>query len=139
MANNQYVNKVILGNDTLIDLTGDTITAGYLVEGFTAHSASGAPITGALQIKTPTSGFNNGRFEINLPYGVYSGTLHYETISVPVPSSGTNAITIRVPNGTLTPDTSDDDDWIPITIDVDSSGNSNVTDNTYGPAEVVSW
>ena len=27
MANNQYINKVIYGSDTLIDLTGDDVTA----------------------------------------------------------------------------------------------------------------
>lgn len=46
MANNQYVNKVVYGSDTLIDLTADTITADKLAYGYTAHDASGAPITG---------------------------------------------------------------------------------------------
>ena len=46
MANNNYINKVIYGNDTLIDLTGDTITASDLASGKTAHDRSGAIITG---------------------------------------------------------------------------------------------
>lgn len=46
MASNQYVNKVQYGNSTLIDLTGDTVTAATLLQGYTAHDASGAPITG---------------------------------------------------------------------------------------------
>lgn len=40
------VNKVVYGNETLIDLTGDTITADGLKKGQTAHDKSGAIITG---------------------------------------------------------------------------------------------
>lgn len=43
---NQYVNKVVYGGETLIDLTADTITAADLASGVTAHDKSGAPITG---------------------------------------------------------------------------------------------
>lgn len=46
MANNPYVNKVVKGTDTLIDLTSDTVTANSLMQGYTAHDASGAPIVG---------------------------------------------------------------------------------------------
>lgn len=42
------VNKVILGNETLIDLTSDTVTAENLLEGATAHDASGSVITGKI-------------------------------------------------------------------------------------------
>ena len=42
------INKVIYGDRTLIDLTGDTVTANTLLSGATAHSASGASITGAV-------------------------------------------------------------------------------------------
>lgn len=40
------VNKVVYGGKTLIDLTGDTVTADKVLEGFTAHDKSGASITG---------------------------------------------------------------------------------------------
>lgn len=40
------INKVIYGGNTLIDLTGDTITAADLAYGKTAHDKSGASITG---------------------------------------------------------------------------------------------
>ena len=43
---NQYVNKVQLGNEVLLDLTADTVAPGTLLLGYTAHDASGAPITG---------------------------------------------------------------------------------------------
>lgn len=44
MAN--YINKLVVGNETKFDLTSDTVTAEKLLSGFTAHDKSGAPITG---------------------------------------------------------------------------------------------
>ena len=46
MASNPNVNKVVYGNDTLIDLTADTVSADKVLSGYTAHDASGASITG---------------------------------------------------------------------------------------------
>lgn len=43
----QY-NKVIYDGNTLIDLTGDTVDAGSLLKGTTAHDRSGAQINGTL-------------------------------------------------------------------------------------------
>ena len=47
MPNNQYANKIIYGGNVVIDLTADTITDDKLLYGYTAHDASGAPITGS--------------------------------------------------------------------------------------------
>lgn len=41
-----YINKVIYGGTTLIDLTSDTVTTSDLAYGVTAHDKSGATITG---------------------------------------------------------------------------------------------
>lgn len=41
-----YVNKVTVGGVTQLDLSGDTITADKLSQGYTAHDASGTPIVG---------------------------------------------------------------------------------------------
>ena len=41
------INKVIYGDQFLIDLTGDTVTADKLLSGFTAHGKDGSPIEGA--------------------------------------------------------------------------------------------
>ena len=35
------INKVIYGGETLIDLTGDTVTADKILSGFTAHDRGG--------------------------------------------------------------------------------------------------
>lgn len=48
MANN----KVVLGNETLIDLTEDTVSANNLLAGATAHDASGQQVTGNVTVPT---------------------------------------------------------------------------------------
>jgi len=52
---NQYTNKVILGSEVLIDLTSDTVDAAHLLSGKTAHSKSGALITGTCTYDADTS------------------------------------------------------------------------------------
>ena len=54
MANNQYVNKVMFGDNLILDLTQDTVDANHLARGYTAHSMSGEFIIGALDIPTIT-------------------------------------------------------------------------------------
>lgn len=98
---NQYKNKIIYGNQTLIDLTQDTITADKLLAGYTAHDATGATITGTC----------NG-------------------VQISVPTSGTNSFWIAVPNGTTNPDPEDDNDWIKLIFTVDTAGNSDVTEDS---------
>lgn len=46
MEETKKIGKVVLGDEVLIDLTADTITAEDLKEGVTAHDKSGAAITG---------------------------------------------------------------------------------------------
>ena len=41
------INKVVYGDQVLIDLTGDTVTADKLLSGFTAHGKDGSTIEGA--------------------------------------------------------------------------------------------
>lgn len=45
------VNKVVINNTTVIDLTADTVDASDLVSGVTAHAADGTAITGSLIIQ----------------------------------------------------------------------------------------
>ena len=49
MPDDKYYNKVVWDNQTLIDLTEDTVTAGSLLRGVTAHGANGQPLTGTLE------------------------------------------------------------------------------------------
>lgn len=46
MANNPYVNKVIYGGTTLIDISDTTATAAQILEGYTAYGADGNKMTG---------------------------------------------------------------------------------------------
>ena len=50
------INKVEFAGNTLIDLTSDTVTPDTLLEGITAHDASGALITGIMQISSGDGG-----------------------------------------------------------------------------------
>lgn len=47
-------NKIIVDGTTLIDVTGDTVTADSLLSGYTAHDASGTAILGTASGGTPT-------------------------------------------------------------------------------------
>lgn len=46
MANNPYVNKVVFGSATLVDLTGTTATADKILSGYGAYGADGAWMDG---------------------------------------------------------------------------------------------
>lgn len=54
MANTTY-NKVTFAGKTLIDLTGDTVTADKILSGYTAHDKSGKKITGTFLNNYPPS------------------------------------------------------------------------------------
>lgn len=83
MANNQYVNKVVLGNETLIDLTPVTVTADKLASGYTALDASGALITGTASGGSVTVEALN--VTQNGTYTAQSGKA-YSPVTVAVPS-----------------------------------------------------
>ena len=55
MASNPYVNKVIFGNDTLIDLTGDDVTRADVLSGIKIHLPSGEATTGTCTYDADTS------------------------------------------------------------------------------------
>lgn len=60
------INKVTLGENTLIDLSGDTVSADKLAEGYTAHDKAGNPITGTMT----AGGISiNGRTETRYAHG----------------------------------------------------------------------
>lgn len=58
------VNKVVYGNETLIDLTADTVTADKLAKGYTAHDKSGEIITGTNTYDADTQDANVAVAEI---------------------------------------------------------------------------
>ena len=52
---NQYYNKIIVNGQTKIDLTSDTVIPSKILEGYTAHDKSGAPITGTCTFDSDTT------------------------------------------------------------------------------------
>lgn len=61
---NQYVNKVIYGGTTLIDISADTVTADKIAYGYKAHDKSGAQITGTSTYDADTSDATASQDEI---------------------------------------------------------------------------
>ena len=59
-----YYNKVVFGGDTLIDLSSDTVEAGKVLTGYTAHDKTGAPITGTCDFDSDTTDANATAAEI---------------------------------------------------------------------------
>ena len=47
--------KIIFYGETLIDLTGDTVTKEKMLKGITAHDKAGDPITGTCEFDSDTS------------------------------------------------------------------------------------
>lgn len=64
MANNQYVNKVIYGGDTLIDLTTDDVTRASVLNGIKFHLPSGESTTGTCTYDSNTQDANAVAAEI---------------------------------------------------------------------------
>ena len=111
MANNPYVNKVEFGNQVLLDLTGDTVTPGDVLQGVTFHTRDGASGVGTLIVHdvldTLTSSStddalsaNQGRvlkglFD-NMPRPAFGSCIDQENNQV-------KAVTVQDPNWTLQP------------------------------------
>lgn len=97
MANT--INKVIYGGDTLIDLTGDTVTASDILTGVTAHDKSGAIITGTCPFDSDTSSDTATASEILLGSTAHArGTLLTGTM----PNNGSVTGTITTKTGQYT-------------------------------------
>lgn len=97
------VSKVIFGNQTIIDLTADSITASDLAYGKTAHGADGEPITGLNTYDADTSDANATAAEILTGK---SGYVNGVKISGSMPNRGgvtgtiaTKAGAYAIPNG----------------------------------------
>jgi hypothetical protein len=69
----KLINKVVLGSDTVLDLTSDTVTPETLLVGTTAHNAKGEIITGTLVPCTVYSAENPETFGDD--YGYFTWTI----------------------------------------------------------------
>lgn len=59
-----HYSKVVVNGETIMDLTGDTVSANKLLSGFTAHDKTGAPIEGTCTFDANTSDANAAAAEI---------------------------------------------------------------------------
>lgn len=75
MPNNPYVNKVVYNNNTLIDLTGDTVATTDVLYGASVHLADGSSATGTMPNNGAISGTINGlsTSTYSIPSGYTSG------------------------------------------------------------------
>lgn len=64
------INKVIFGDETLIDLTSDTVKPSLLMSGITAHDCAGTSITGTVIART-ASDIEVAGPTISVPSGAY--------------------------------------------------------------------
>lgn len=64
MATNEYANKIVLGNQTLLDLTIDDVTRADVLSGKKFHLRSGEPTTGTCTYDMDTSEMNAVAAEI---------------------------------------------------------------------------
>lgn len=68
-------NKVVLGDDVLIDISGDTVKPAVLLKGCTAHDKTGAPITGEMPDNgTKTATLDTSTTSYTIPAGKHSGS-----------------------------------------------------------------
>lgn len=96
-----YINKVVFGNQTLIDLTSDTLnSASQLLDGVTAHDRTGATITGTCTFDADTSDGNAAASEILLNKIAYANG---NKITGSMPNNGSNNVTISSKAGTTIP------------------------------------
>lgn len=65
------VNKVVYNNETLIDLTNDTVTTNDLVKGVVAHDKSGTRINGALVVRTVYTGSETPSNSVGIDGDIY--------------------------------------------------------------------
>lgn len=107
MADNDYVNKIIYGNNTLIDLTEDTVTASDVAAGKSFHLASGRSAVGEAvgkgieYIVGTQTGATNAWTGVTEDASLYVG----KTIAYYLPYAGTDSaatLTLTLSGGTTT-------------------------------------
>ena len=96
-----YINKVVYGNQTLIDLTSDTLSStSQLASGVTAHDRTGAVITGTNTYNADTSDGTMAASE--LLYGEV-GYSNGNRIVGTMPNNADNDVTVTSKSGTTIP------------------------------------
>lgn len=96
---NEYVNKVIFGGETLIDISVDDVTAADVLYGVKFHLPSGAPSTGTCTYDADTSDANATAAEILLNKTAY---VNGNKVTGSMPNRGAVTGTISTLSGQYT-------------------------------------
>ena len=91
------VSKVNFAGNTLVDLTGDSVTPATLKKGETAHNAAGEQIVGTMEAGGGTSGSQTGVVGTSASYNIIC-TYFLDAVSVIVP---TRVVTATSASGEL--------------------------------------
>lgn len=97
---NEYVNKVIYGGTTLIDLTSDTAVAADVQSGKYFHLKTGERVQGSCTYDADTSDANASASEI-----LYGQTAYVNGVKLTgsMPNNGGNDVTVTTKAGTTIP------------------------------------
>lgn len=97
---NEHINKVIFGGNTLIDLTGDTVTRADVQSGKTFHLKDGSTTTGTNNWDAYTQDANATAAEILATKTAY---VNKNKITGTMPNIGTTTLTISTTNEVTIP------------------------------------
>lgn len=97
---NQYINKVVYGGNTLIDLTGDDVQASDVLTGKKFHLPSGAQGTGACSYDADTSDATAVASEILLGKTAYKNGAK---LTGTMPNNGGTDVTVSTVAGATIP------------------------------------
>lgn len=80
---NAHANKIVINGVTKLDLTGDTVTAGSMLSGTTAHDKSGTAITGNIASRSDSGNVTLNASTTSKSYGAgYYANAHGAKVDV---------------------------------------------------------
>lgn len=98
---NSYINKVVFGNTTLIDLTSDTLTSkDQILSGYVAHLRTGETVTGSCTYDADTSDGTTAAGELLYGEIAYSNG---NRIVGTMPNNGASNVTVTSKSGNTIP------------------------------------
>lgn len=91
MPETKYNSKIVFYGETLMDLTGDNVTADKLLAGTTAHDKTGAPVTGTCHFDADTTDATATAAEILTGKTAYKNG---QKVTGTMPNKGAVALTV---------------------------------------------